>query len=145
MLHRYIYPRLLKSSYALLLTTQICFSKDPSSFTQLRASFSLTVPVQVLRIRDPVIFYPLDPRSGSGINSFWIRDELSFWLLTLAPETIRSNKKIFVIILFILHHYLYVGSGIRNEKCSDPDSGWKKFRIRIWDKTYRIRNTWRYR
>jgi hypothetical protein len=41
-------------------------------------------------IRDPVLFYPLDGGSGSGMNFFRIRDELFF--LT-APEAIRSKEK----------------------------------------------------
>jgi hypothetical protein len=59
-----------------------------------------------LRIRDPVLFYPLDPGPGAGMNFF--PDPRSFWLwlrLRLCSRTTRSKKK------ESLHTYLPVKSG----------------------------------
>jgi hypothetical protein len=35
---------------------------------------SVADPDPGFEIRDPVLFYPLDPGSGSGMNFFWIPD-----------------------------------------------------------------------
>jgi hypothetical protein len=89
-----------------------------------------------IRIRDPVLFYPLDP--GSGMNFFRIPDPegMFFWrdflknpcsfiflLIKLVPETIRSKKKVGLI-----------RDPDPDEKFRDPDTG-------SGIKTSRIRNT----
>jgi hypothetical protein len=73
----------------------------------------------VLRIRDPVPFYPLDRGSGSGMNFFripvsflvrfckkYLKNPCSFIILLIrfASETIRSKKK----VGFIFHTSFYV-------------------------------------
>jgi hypothetical protein len=79
----------------------------------------------VLRIRDPVFFYPLDPGSGYEIN--FSRSGINYLSILprkLAPETKRSKKN--GTGSFMFHPSFYVGSGVK--KCSDP--GWKNVRIR---------------
>jgi hypothetical protein len=44
----------------------------------------------VLRIRDPVLFYPLDPGSGSGLNFFPIPDPAPF-LMKFSYNIFRIN------------------------------------------------------
>jgi hypothetical protein len=70
-------------------------------------------------IQDPVLFYPLDPRSGSGMNFFRIPD-LGSWI-----------QEVCFLVLFY-------------PRIQDPDPGWSNGRIRIRDKPSRIRNTDRY-
>jgi hypothetical protein len=90
----------------------------------------------VLRIRDPVLFYPLDPVSGSGMNFFpdpgsrgydfkeislnYLKNSCSFLflLIRLTAETIRSKKK----VGFIFHPF-FMYSRIRDENFWDPDPG----------------------
>jgi hypothetical protein len=94
-----------------------------------------------MRIRDPVLLYPLDPGSGSGVNfsGSLIPDLFDHDLdKNFAPEGIRSKKKV------SLHSTFHVGSGMKN--CLDPDPGLENCRIwiRVWDKTSRISNTMYY-
>jgi hypothetical protein len=58
----------------------------------------------VLRIRDPVLFYPLVPGSGSGYVFGENPCPSIFLLIKLAPETIKSKEK----VGFIFHPYFYV-------------------------------------
>jgi hypothetical protein len=102
-----------------------------------------------IRIRDPVLYYPLDPGSGSGMNFFRIPDlgsrirPLFRWnfltissesilcylyntglLLKLTHKTINSIKKLCLLLLPLF--YIGLGSEIR-------DPGWTNTRIRIRD------------
>jgi hypothetical protein len=78
----------------------------PSTYTPIQDLVSLS------RSQDPVLFYPLDPGSGSGMNFFRIPDPVGMFL-------VRFFKIIFLCT---------VGSwmktfGIRNEQFRDPDPG----------------------
>jgi hypothetical protein len=85
-----------------------------------------------------VLFYPLDLGFGSGMIFFWIPDpedmyfgeiflnylknpcSFLFLLILLAPETIRSKKK----VGYIFHPYYYgMYSRIRDDNFWDPDPG----------------------
>jgi hypothetical protein len=70
-----------------------------------------------------------DAGSTRGFFTSWIRDKYLFDYF----ETLKSKKK-----GFFLNPSFYVGSGIRDEKCSDPDPGWKHVQIRIRDPGYNI-------
>jgi hypothetical protein len=83
----------------------------------------------VLRIRDPVLFYPLDPTSGSGMNFFRIRDELfpdPGWIFFPDPEsqiffTLNKTKTLLLKAWeaskkISLHSTFHVRSRIRDKK-----------------------------
>jgi hypothetical protein len=78
-----------------------------------------------IQIRDPVFFYPPDPGFGSEI-----------WDEAMVGSGISKQN---LLIAFIQKE---VGSGIRDTVLFyPPDPGWSNGRIRIRDKTSRIRNT----
>jgi hypothetical protein len=104
------------SKYELFIDNSVNIN---STFFYNNLTFSTMFSVLQIRTWDPVLFYFLDPGFGSGINFFGIRDELSFWLLRLDPETIRSKKKgsVYFSFLFLCRirdeKILGSGSGIR--------------------------------
>jgi hypothetical protein len=57
-----------------------------------------------IRIRDPVLFCPLDPGSGSGMNFFRIQGVPMFFGEKLAPETIKARNK---LVLFFIPIFMY--------------------------------------
>jgi hypothetical protein len=91
-------------------------------------------PVLRIRIRDPVLFYPLDPLSGSGMIFSWSR--IRIFLTTGAgmtkTESIRSMKKV------SLHSTFHVGR-IRDTWWKIEKLRWENIRIR--DKASWIRST----
>jgi hypothetical protein len=58
-------------------------------------------------------------------------------LLKLTPETVSSKKKVYLL----LPPPFYIGRRIQDVGSEIRDRGWKNYRIRIRDKTSRIRNT----
>jgi hypothetical protein len=78
------------------------------------------VLVPVLRIRDPVLFYVLDPGSGMNFSGSRILSTMTK-TKSLLLKAYEARKKV------SLNSTFHVGSGIRDEKMFGSVSGMRKW------------------
>jgi hypothetical protein len=113
---------------------QFFLDRPQAGSDSLIIGVKIAISDTVLRIRDPVLCYPLDPGwifpdpgSGPFFGDIFLHYLQNFCcdlyetelpvLLKLTPETISSKKKVCLVLL----PPFYIGLWIR-----DPDPGWKK-------------------